>query len=752
MEEELIWEDIPEEEQDTATADIDTVEEPISESAEGSSDLVWEDVPEENLPDEDNVALFKSMFEGNNYLTEEKMVDTKDSTTTMPPREMEASIIQTEVNDASIKSYLAGAKTLPIGLSVMAQDFANFVNPFDDEYSKEDYFTAARDWAKDNQDKIKEYNKKAGFKEGDIFTPDMFGQLSAELLTAPMAGLKAIKGIKWLKDMKTTTQAAIAEGGLATVTAIGENKTYSEAGVSGILSATGTKVVGEVLTGVAKIIDDPAMIKNIVTGKASDKQTLAHLTKASGETEDALNGFYQKYAEATSKNFNELTPIDKIQAIVKNSEAGGTFRTEAEYFGEDVLAKTNLFEHKIEELFSRNLKGANIPADKLDSFLRGASKNYGEIQDALISNFDTRVMIPKEGLEGLKIALRNASNNQNSTMITRVLEDLDKGAKEALPLESMFQLKRDLNSLNLVGVQGFKGGKVGDFIEELTNKHFMSKGQEEGTLATKLWKQANTRYSQKKAIENGDNWLTTLIQKKKGQDISNDDFANAINSQTERGAAKFNQLKEFIGEDGTAQVEKQIIKDIFSKKEGLNSSLQYIKGFEFVTEEGKQLRSELIRLEGAIPKESSIKLLQRAIGGKDGGSVGFSDNLISKAKYSVIGKTYNAILTRMPSATQERAFRNLGDVLKDGIGDMKVNIKKDPTLQKAFDDEIVSLRKDIDRLKEIGTSRTPAQNKKLAKSIDTQKKMKVVQDTFPPRTKDGTESLIDIKLPKKDSR
>ena len=92
MEEELIWEDIPEEEQDTATADIDTVEEPISESAEGSSDLVWEDVPDENLPDggsgnnrvdKDGMVINllgesvedEGIYSGNNFMTKKVMTD-----------------------------------------------------------------------------------------------------------------------------------------------------------------------------------------------------------------------------------------------------------------------------------------------------------------------------------------------------------------------------------------------------------------------------------------------------------------------------------------------------------------------------------------------------------------------------------------------------------------------------------------------------------------------------------------------------
>jgi len=627
----------------------------------------------------------------NKYLTEDIIADTiepQDVTATQPSLEkIQYNIETSKEREAMVQSFVSGAKKLPIGISVMAQDFSNWVMDFDDEFDKEDYYTSAKQWAIENQEAIEKYNKTAGFKKDDILTPDLFGQITAELFTLPAGGLKAIKGIKWLKNLKTTTQAALVEGAVATVTAKGEAKEYGEAVTSGVFSALGTKVGGELLTGVAKIIGDPAIVKNLWSGKASDKQALDYLVKASGETEGKVNEFYSLFAEATGKNFDELTPVDKMQAIVKNSEAGSKFKTEAEYYGEDVLAKTHFFEQQVQELFDVELKGADIPAKKLDDFLQGASENYGKIKDTIIDNFDTDIFIPKKGLDSIVKALRNASTNQNNVTIDRVIGQLEGGTDTPLGIEELMNLKKDMNSLNLSGVKGWKAGEVGSYIDNLVDAHFMKAGKKEGKLATKLWKQANVRYAQKKAIEEGDNWLTTLIQKKGSEDITTDDFANSVLKQDERGAAKFNQLKEFIGEDGTAEVEKQIIKNIFEKKEGLNSSLEYIQGFDFVTAEGKQLRDELIRLEGVIPKKDSIKLLQSFIGTKDVGSVGWSDNLIAKFKFSIIGKAYNAILTRLPSATPERAFRTLGDRLKEGVEGIKIDIKKDPSLQKAFSDE-----------------------------------------------------------------
>ena len=673
---------------------------------------------EQKQTESQNIKYLKDALDTSDVMkvdAQQGVTQSEDATATMNVDNMMKSVEQGNKNKASIESYRLGMKTLPIGASVLMQDFTNWVqDKADDDFTKEDYNMWATEWAKENQDRIDKLNKTAGFKEDDIFTPDLFGQLTAEFLTLPAGGLKAIKGVKWLKDLRATTQAAIVEGGVATVGALGEGKSYEDAAVSGLMTAGLTKVGGEALVGVLKFIDDPAIIKNIVSGKASDKQTLDYLIRSSGETEQALNGFYSNYAEAVGKNVNELNEVDKMLAIVKNSESGSKFKTEAEYYGEGILAKTNYFENQIKNLFDKELQGASIPADKLNEFLKGASKNYAEIKDTLVGNFDTDIFIPKASLDNMVKALRNASTVQTDSTVNKVISQLQEGVDTPLGIEELLNLKKDINALNLSGVKGFKQDEVRSYIDNLVEAHFNKAGKEEATLANKLWGQANARYAQKKALESGDNWVAELILKKGKEKISTDDFANAVMSQKERGAYSFNQLKDFIGEDATAEVEKQIIKNIFEKEDGLNSSLEYIRGFDFITESGKQLRSELIRLEGVIPKESSIKLLQRFIGSKDVGSVGWSDNLVNKFKYSVIGKTYSAIMTRMPSATPERAFRTLGDRLKKGVGDIKINIKEDPSLQKAFEDELTNLRTDIDRLKQIGQDRTNAQNQMYA--------------------------------------
>lgn len=583
------------------------------------------------------------------------------------------------------QAFVGGMKRLPLGFLRLGQDAYNEIQKLtqDEELTPEEYATFASDWIGENEQRISQAKQSLGYKEDDIFTPDMFGQVFTDLATLPAAALKGIKGLQWFSKLSFPTQGAISGGAFGTVSALGEGKEYGEATVQGAIEGA----IG--------------MGLGFIPNKSTTFQALDYIKKASGETPAQLKKYEEEYAKAISKDVSKLTDEDRLMAIVNNSELGKRFKVEAEFFDQGTMSKRIFFEEKAKKTIEDAIGEAdvNFPVAKLQEYLQDTSNMYADTLSLLNNKFDTEILVPKQRVAGIIEAIEASRDTQNTVVVDRIIRDLVDGTDVPLDMQRLLNMRQDINSLNVKAAKGMPAKQVKSFVKDLVSEH-LSK-QPDGDVAISLWEEANKRYSAKKILEDGSNWISELMLKKGNKKLSADDFTKKIMSQPERGSYYFNQIRDVIGEEASGVLERKIVKDVTFNKTNFKDAMEYLKGFEFVTKEGKSLQSELQRIEGAFPDESAISLLSRNLGLKTN-SVGWSDNLVNKAKYSLIGKLWDGITKRMPfneGAEAERAFARLAKVLQKQDIDIKIDIKKDKELAKAFYDEQANLKSQMDILK-----------------------------------------------------
>ena len=706
MEEELIWEDIPEEEQDTATAAIDATEAPISESAEGSSDLVWEDVPEDKPK----------------HLTPEVMGDGFKS------------VYTTETQDL-LEFSGRGTLSSMLGVAQMVEDFGRSSGLFGD---KLDDFNSVID---DNEERISELGKKLGYTEEDFTNPSQVSKLLGEAL--PLTAIRKL------------SHAVGAESMMGFFSSLGQGDSYITASVQGTTQGIFTKLGGELGEyAIQALRGETALWKNLISGKASEGQAYNFVIKQSGATPKEVSVYNQDYATAIGKKLSDFTEADKINAIMNNSEVAGKFKVQAELYSDAVGGNLKKLDEQMRDMISETTKGGdfNIPLLQFKEYAQSSGFMYGEVKDILLDNFNVKVAVSDDILSGIRDAVKGSSMTIDDTVVTkRILNTLENS--DELDIAKLLEMRQDLNSLNLKSTKAFKAGEIGKLLDGEIHRAIGDEG-------FYVWKDVNKRYATKMILES-DNPIAKIFSDSLDPtaSLSAKQIANKMLSLPKAGYNTFNSMREVIGEEAMAKVEKEIIKTAMQEKGGLSKFMDKISNFEFSTVEGRSIQSELSRIKGAIPEDDVKKLLSNIVGRKNS-SVGWSDNIVNKARFAIIGKLWDGITRRMPSASGERALLTLGDTLKNTKHELSMDIRTDIQFQKAFINEQQALRESIANLKAKGKARTSKENKELVASIADERKISSTLDEVlsstgakkNPRTKDGTESLIDIKLPKKDSR
>lgn len=256
-----------------------------------------------------------------------------------------------EKRDATIQSFLSGAQTLPAGSGVLLEDAFNYVHKvMDEDATEEEMFTYFNDWAKENKDKISEANKKLGV-EGDFFTPDLFGKLGAEIATIPLAGLKAIRGIGWLKKHPIFS-ASVAGGTLAGVSELGEDKTYAEAGQSAVIATAGGYMIGKL-----GVVGAEALGKMF---RAGNGRLFKMVVSEHGMNKAEVDSILDNYGKTIGKDVSDMDWNDKTRALMLGSEKASS--TMQHMMREDPELSGAMIDgfRAITENFTKNLKGKDM--------------------------------------------------------------------------------------------------------------------------------------------------------------------------------------------------------------------------------------------------------------------------------------------------------------------------------------------------------------------------------------------------------
>lgn len=614
----------------------------------------------------------------------------------------------------ALTSFGAGAYKMPLGVAKIMQDLYNVVPPLlAEEGEAVDYATWATQQIADNNELIAKVNKELGYKEGEL-SPDDIGQIFAEMATAPLATLKSVKGLQWLAEAKmaTTTKVAIAEAPVAAISELGSGGDYVDASKSAVVSALFTKVGGEAIQGLAKVFDDPSMVwRNIVSGKATDKQAYDFLVKKSGEADSSIAKANQQYADAIGKKVEDLDIADKTNALLNNTDIGAKFKMEAEYYNEYTLASENKLEETMTEIFKKETAGGSFdaPALKLKDLVDESGKLYGELENTLLTHFDNKVTFSQSQLSALKQSVTDALEYQGEDQVLKGILNRLEASGEGINLKDLIAMNQAINSRNLKGTKGFTAKEIKGFIDEQVKK---SIGNDSGY---QLWKETNKRYGMTKSLSE-DNELGKLLLKRveDGGRVSAKDLANSIVSMGERGHGTFNDIVNMLGEDVSTQVEKEIVNTIISKEGSLSGIADQINNFEFASKAGQSLQREINRASGMISDVSIKKLISKAFKGQ-ASNVGWSDNLISKLKFTVVGKVWDNIGRRLPSGETERAMMTIGDIIKGRSKDFDIKMIDGKKFQQLFEEEISSYKKAIKDLDALGSSMTNAQKMEKAK-------------------------------------
>jgi hypothetical protein len=134
-----------------------------------------------------------------------------------------------------------------------------------------------------------------------------------------------------------------------------------------------------------------------------------------------------------------------------------------------------------------------------------------------------------------------------------------------------------------------------------------------------------------------------------------------LNSKQSQNKTLFESVEKLIGPEKAADFEKSIVAYAFGDSKNpalwnyLNKKL-YTKGF--VTKEGKELQQMMEKLSDSF---NVMDKLRTTLKESKHETVGWSDDLISKAKYSIVTKIWNKLMQMLP--TEEAKFQRKIDYL-----------------------------------------------------------------------------------------
>jgi hypothetical protein len=626
---------------------------------------------------------------------------------------------------AKVMSAVLGSKRLPLGLLRVTQDVANEwkslfgdIDPNTGEVSKDELFSFTSDMIRENEGLIEKLNNGLGFKKGGKgeLSYDDAGQLVAELLTLPLSVTRGIRGLNAIREGKIAT--SMAEGARAGLSTLGEGEDYSEAGTDAFLTAITTGLGLKAVDELEKLWKDPRLLNNIIEGKASPEQAYGVLRKKSGHTDSEIFQAEQAYSEAIGKSMFDFTVEDKTLALLKNTDMGAKFKAEAEYYDKFVLGEVNKLEETITDMFKKQTADGDfdIPALQLKQYSQDSGKLYEETKNILLDHFnDVATINPKQVdtfIESLRKSSLTMDDDKVITDIANTLKSKD------VKVEDLLAMKQKLNSLNLQSTRAYKAGEMGDFIDSIAERTIGKEG-------FAIWKDVNKRYASSKLLE--DNNIASLLKDMETQNISLETLSDRILKIPNTGYKTFNSLRQAIGDKEMQKVEKAIIGRIVNNKElSIPDMFASLKQFEgsFSTTQGRRLLAELDRASGMVSDTKAIELLKGAFS-QPRSSTGWSDNLISKARYTIIGKIWESVARRLPSGEPERVMYTVADIIKNNPNTFKIKSVDKKTATRIFEEEQEALKQSIIRLKEKGKAKTAEENKKLAELMKQQRDAKI---------------------------
>ena len=453
---------------------------------------------------------------------------------------------------------------------------------------------------------------------------------------------------------------------------------------------------------------DPMFVKNILSGTATDTQSLDYLIKRSGETEDSIANIYNQYGKAKGIEADKLSNADKVKAILANTSVGTRVKLDAEFYGDGVLAKQNTLDEKLRGIFKeQTAKGDyDIPALELKQYLNDSSGLYGSAKDALVKYSNNSIKVSPESVNELEKSLtKGLYSADNVSTVNNIIKDLRN--PNGLDVEQLLEMKKTLNGLNLTSTKGFKAGTVGDFIDGEVKKSL-------GKDAYHLWEEVNKRYAAKKLIEE-DNEIGQLLMAKADGVYSDKTFGEKILNIEKNGYQKFNMLRDAIGEKEATKVELGMVKSLLDSKMDMSKVIDQVERYGFSTAEGRSLLDNLDKVKGMV-SDTDAKGLLAKVTNKRVGSVGWSDDLVAKLRYSIVGQLWNSIVKRLPSGSDERALDNIGKIIKEDTADITFKINKDELYDSAFKARERDLKLRVKALEQQGANRTAAENKELMKA------------------------------------
>jgi len=194
----------------------------------------------------------------------------------------------------------------------------------------------------------------------------------------------------------------------------------------------------------------------------------------------------------------------------------------------------------------------------------------------------------------------------------------------------------------------------------------------------KLWKSSNKDYAKMSQLVNskiGETIRRTLGMVRKSEKLTSEEAIRKI-SKLDGGDNTFKNLAWLTGNKTAAAFERMTIKEALGKGSENVSWAQLARNVEkkgFVTEEGKQLQNLITTMRDTFATDDKLKDIWFQ---NRGLSAGMSDSILSKIRFSFVGRAFDILVKHIPfneTATHMRRMSDLQAVLRS------------PTKLKAFE-------------------------------------------------------------------
>jgi len=588
----------------------------------------------------------------------------------------------------------------------------------------------------DNEQGILDSAKKLGYDAKDL----QKHEIASEVLQAYLPIDKLMKLTKAIKNPIARRVAGagtvgVGEAILAGATQSGKEKeAFSDkaesasitAGFIGAIAPVALeKVIFPVIGKSFNALDVAKdFVKEIITAKASPDSSYDFLLNKIGATAKDADKWNDAYSLAVKKDVKDFTAEDKIAALLSNSDNGAALKKQTEYIGADgAMAREAKLEEMFKEMVFKETKDGSleIPSLQLKKYLEDAGTVYGEVEDILKTHYNNVVKISPSKIEGLEEILTSSSMRADDiTVVKRIITDLKEATTNGLSVEKLLNMKHDLSAINLKSTKKWKAGQVGDFIDKAVKEGI----GEEGFA---VWKEVNQRYAAKSLLQDNNPIAKLLKDGYEGTTNFKVIAEELLKIKKGGGYKTFNQIKLALGDKVSASLEKEMINVAFNSK-GNNTfdAINQLKNFDFATTEGRGLIGELNRLDGLVPEQAAKELINETLGMPAGSSVGWSDDILAKVRYGIVGKVFNSVTKRMPMnkiAKEERVFEQVSSQLRKGEFKADISYIKDSEFNKEWINQEKLWMDRIAELKGVGEARTAKQNKELAETVASVKKL-----------------------------